>query len=30
LLTPGPGAISLDHLIWNNRSAMPVLARRSA
>ena len=30
IIARGPGAISLDHLIWNWRSTMPAMARRSA
>jgi putative oxidoreductase len=30
LIARGPGAISLDHLIWNRRLAMPAMAQRSA
>lgn len=30
IIARGPGAISLDHLIWNASSGIPVLPRRSA
>ena len=30
IIARGPGAISLDHLIWNSRPFMPVLVRRNA
>ena len=30
IIARGPGAISLDHLIWNRRLAMPAMAQRNA
>jgi putative oxidoreductase len=30
IIARGPGAISLDHLIWNSRSLMPALTRQNA
>jgi putative oxidoreductase len=30
IIARGPGAISLDHLIWNRALAMPAMAQRSA
>jgi putative oxidoreductase len=30
IIARGPGAISLDHLIWNSRIAMPQMARENA
>jgi len=29
IIARGPGAISLDHLIWNSRLPMPAIARRA-
>ena len=30
IVARGPGAISLDHLIWNRRSPMPAMTRQNA
>lgn len=30
IIARGPGIISVDHLIWNARSAFPILVRRTA